>query len=990
MRTLLFQDPGFPGYRFSCRLPGAKAVGARELAQALRDGADVLVNLHGEYFPEEAAEALVDFLSCGGGLVNLFAPPMQRMVAPDGRVGRRRLSWLRKLKIHAVYDVPLADSLAEGYQVNPDCPAAEVLLPFLPMEGCMAMCPTPTTTKYVDREWGSPGAMDLRVTPLIEGVDQEGVMGAAPVVCYEHQAGDFAGGRWVFVNQEVRPGCDVALAALAEFAAAGEQRVSVTPVFASYAEGEAVRLRVQAQSARKETSWQLCVRVRRDAQEMACLHLQVEGGRALFTEELALPGSFPPGQYTLETDCASDDGERRGLLQGFCVRDDALLSSLPPLRCEGEQFSLGEGWEPIVGSTYMSTSVSRAFLHQPNPGEWLRDMRRMRAQGIRWIRTGLWCHARSYMLEDGFVEERMLRAMDAYLQCAAAAGLHVTFNFFTFCPVDWEGSHPYLDRRALEAQKRFLLTLARRHRHTTHVDWDLMNEPYWSDHPQGRKPWDDLERQAFARAMKERYGDGFTMRDTLDLTTQEPEGMTLPTREQINFDVLDVDSGKIGLIWQDYLRFTQETFRGWVREMAGCLKAVNPDWLVVFGQDEALPGRRPCPINYRHELDYGAIHSWSGVDTIAWNIMFSKVWGVPHLAQETGLFYTENPDGFPRYTERESMQLMQRKLAYAYGLGCAGVLQWLWNTNIYLRSANEAHIGACRADGSMKIEGRLFKRFARMFEAAAGRFDAHQEVPEIAVVYPFSNDFSNRAFAQRATQMACDVLLYELCQGFVPVSEYDLEVLREARPRLIIVPSPESMEQQAAETLLKMAEEIGAAVLWTGPMGLDEHFQQVPDGDEGMIRPLRRYETLRLDDDNWVQRFDGGLASTAFAQDTGSGLRRKSLGEGYLLHTGIPVELGVRMEPVAALYRHAMEIAGVRRALEVEGGEGMFVHVLRWSRASLYTIMNESGDGRKAMLRDPRHGGCYEVSLPRGESEMWIADEKGSMISWLNGMVRKV
>lgn len=43
--------------------------------------------------------------------------------------------------------------------------------------------------------------------------------------------------------------------------------------------------------------------------------------------------------------------------------DDALLSGLPPLRCEGEQFSLGDGYAPIVGSTYMSTSVSRDFLH---------------------------------------------------------------------------------------------------------------------------------------------------------------------------------------------------------------------------------------------------------------------------------------------------------------------------------------------------------------------------------------------------------------------------------------------------------------------------------------------------------------------------------------------------------------------------------------------------------------------------------------------------
>ncbi len=983
MKLLLFQDPAFPGYRFSSTIAATRTVDAAALPAALAEDWDVLINMHGEYFPDAAAPALVNYLTRGGGLVNLFAPPLTRLVAADGRIGRKRLTWLRKLLIHCTYDVALADTDVVRYQANPARPGVEALLPFLPVMDCVSLLPMPTTTKYVVHEWGSPGAMDVRVTPLVQGLNERGEPYASPVVLMEHAAGTYAGGRWIFVNQDVHSGCEAALEALASLAAKGERRIMLQPLVASYDEGEKVRLRLQAQSSRYETEWTMHLRVMSGQQ---CLHeesMQIYGGHELSQRYVDLPGAYPPGHYMLLADCVSKDGERQQVRQGFCVRDDAMLCKLPRLRADGELFRFGTHRKPIMGSTYMSSSVGRAFLHMPNPGEWLEDMRDMRAQGIEWIRTGLWCHAREYMLDDGCVEERLLRSLDAFLQCAATAGLYVTFTFFTFCPVNWEGTHPYLDRRAVEAQKRFIRTLVSRHSATTNVDWDLINEPYWHDHPQGRLPEDHTEQAAFTRWLEAHYRDAFDLNDALDTAWPEASAVPLPRRENINFDVLDIDTCKNGLIWQDYKRFSQEAFRAWVREMRDCIRQLSSEAAVAFGQDEGLRGQRPSPINYRLDVDYTTIHNWSDNDHIAWNIVFSRAWGLPHVAQEVGLFYTENPDGFPRYTERESMLLMQRKFAYAFGLGCAGVLQWLWNTNIYLRSANEAHIGIVRADGSRKPEGLLFRRFAAFFARAEDCFQDQMETPPIAVVFPFTNDFSNRNFAQRGTVMAAEVLLEELHQPFVPVSEYDLEVLAEARPRLVIVPSPHHMDRQAAQRLVALTQKLSAVLLWTGPMGLDEHFQ--PVDVQGRLRPLRRFERLGIQSP-YCLRFEGGLASTAFVEEP-SGIQKFAIGGGMLLHTGIPVELGAEREPVVALYEMACRKAGIACRLAIDGGDGVFIHAVSRQQSVMYTAVNESGGLRKVTIRDLFRQRRFSVTLQPGESEMWIDENERGMVSSLNELV---
>jgi len=167
-------------------------------------------------------------------------------------------------------------------------------------------------------------------------------------------------------------------------------------------------------------------------------------------------------------------------------------------------------------------------------------------------------------------------------------------------------------------------------------------------------------------------------------------------------------------------------------------------------------------------------------------------------------------------------------------------------------------------------------------------------------------------------------------------------------------------------------------------MGLDEHFQ--PVDMQGRLRPLRRFERLDIQKPHCL-RFEGGLASMAFAEEPG-GMREIALGDGTLLHTGIPVELGAEREPVAALYEMACRRAGVARRLAVDEGDGVFIHAVGRHQSVMYTAVNESGGLRQATIHDLFRRRRFAVTLQPGESEMWIDENERGLVSSLNGLVK--
>lgn len=1003
-RILIFADEGFPGYRKTgiVAWEGAVVCTAEELSAELLKDYDVFVNLHGSHFPLDAVNEYYGFLKSGKGYVQCFGTPLEYLYAydMDSRsyvCGNRQMSYFRELNIHSVMDVCQRD--VTGFRVNPENEIAKELASVLTTEDTLNFVLHTTKNAYVEAEWGSIGSMDTYIRPLVQGINQKGQAISSPIVLMENRAGAFAGSRWIFVNTTLTgEGYEKAaelLAPLAHFAACGHRELMVKPSFAMYEQGEKPFVAVSAQNFQRKSDWNVTMTVRKDEKEVMKKEVVLKG--AGYPSQLNVPVEIEtePGIYQVVTEWISEDGEKQRIFQGFCVRDEAALASAAPMRCSKDYFIIDGKMQAVVGTTYMSGEVSRSYLQLPNVSNWLNDMQEMKRVGINWLRTGIWCNHRRFMLDDGHFDEHILRSIDAFVQTAATVGLHVTFTFFTFVPEAFEGSHPYLDRRSVEAQKRFIAKVVERHTKTTNIDWDLINEPFTSDHPsQTKKASDILEDQDFRKYMEAKYGDINKMLWDLDgNVTKVPsfDALALPLEQNINFLHTDMALGKNGIIWIDYIKYRMEMFKRWMLEMKEMIQEIAPGQLVTVGQDEALAAQRPTPLLYGKNLDYNTQHSWWLLDDLVWDTQFSKVDGIPTVVQETGIMYVEAPNGMPRRTEEELAKILRRKFAYSYGTKCAGAIHWIWNTNYFMNNANESNIGAIRCDKSRKPEFMVYEQFSSFLKHAEGIISDIRDTDKTAVIFPYSNDFSNRKFAYHATTHLTRLLAYNLKVPFTGIGEYDLQPLREHAFSVVFVPAAHHFDTGQFLELMEIAEEKGFTVVFTGPISYDEHFKKTDRANalvgDTALYGLDRYEEVVYGDENYLFSFGNTYAAKAFREEgkTG-GCTVKQLGKGRLIWFSVPLELCNETEQLAELYRKILEEASVKVPFEVsaEGANAkllsaLFITKTEWENGSLYTLVNESSKNLPITLKDAATAQEYKVTVPAEDVALFLTDADGAM-----------
>ncbi|GBG08801.1 putative glycoside hydrolase [Paenibacillus agaridevorans] len=466
----------------------------------------------------------------------------------------------------------------------------------------------------------------------------------------------------------------------------------------------------------------------------------------------------------------------------------------------------------------------------------------------------------------------------------------------------------------------------------------------------------------------------------------------------------DMHKAKKGGKWLDYVLFSMDMHNVWASQLYEAIKEVCPDHMVTVGQDEALGAQRPSPFFYEDAADYTTVHSWWLNDHLLWDGVFAKTANKPNLVQETGIMYVETPDGRAKRSEEELRSILERKYAYAFAAGGAGAIQWIWNTNFYMDNANESHIGALRADGTEKPEADVSYDFGRFMEGIRDLF-VEREAEEIAVVFPYSNDFSNRKLAFDATTKAARVLGYRLNAPFRGVGEYRLDDLRIRPAKLIIVPSPHNFDDEAFANLVAIAADTGATLLWTGPIGLDPYWRQAKRLPE-LLGELR-HENIRREERLWLNETAGSgldavspvelsfgarriaetLKETTLREDgpaDGDRLVEAAIGAGTLLWSPIPVELNERSESVERLYRHAMEKAGVSEDLIwLESGElpGVYGRKLRFGGGTLFTFVSECGFDAGITVKDPASGTVYAFELPRERSVLFAADGNGELLA---------
>lgn len=901
------------------------------------DRHDVFVMPYGSAFPKEAWPALQRYLGGAGNWVNVGGAPCS---VPVERVADAWHAREREVTYHKQLGITLACSVSAAavteWRPNDALPWTAPLAADVAASAIWETYWRLSSVADTPDESGSAGPREAVVQPLVWGLDAMGRAIAAPFLVVDRLEREFAGGRWVLATGDgaVTP---AALRILVEAAALGARQLIVRPSFACYRGAERPSVSIayhgfpRAGAAALAASCRIAVFDERGT-ELARVAVAVGGTEAdasgVSNLGAGLPDPLAPGLYRLEAVLTVPGAEPLELRQttGFWVWDEKLLAGGWPLRAGPYALTRGGEPFPVTGTTYMASDVHRKFLLQPNPWLWDRDFAQMKRAGVNLVRTGIWTGWKALMPQVGKLDEEACRALDAYLLTARRHDVPVIFTLFAFLPETWGGENPYLDPAAVAAQRAFVSLIARRYAGMNDLLWDLINEPSFcnKDHLWSCRPnYDRFERAAWAAWLEERHPGR--------------PAAELPRLEDFGEGDNAVDRPTLVL---EYRLFAQAMFQRWVREMRAALRAAAKSrQLVTVGQDEA--GTRDSPNNLllAPDLDFTCVHTWWLNDALVWDEVLTKAPGRTNLVEETGVMFAAHPPGVEARWEEYARNLLERKMAVALGPGGAGFVEWVWNSNCYMPSDNEAAIGLLRADGTAKPELEALRGVAA-FAAEARRHLVGREDERVLLVVPHSNMFSPRNSATDATKRAVRAMQYGCRMGLSAVSEFAATPGMRVPP-LVLVPCPGVLRRQAWDAIRAWARR-GSAVLVTGPLEMLERL-----GARGSVGP--------------------------------SAAVRLPVGRGEILWSPRSVELAKDDAATIELYRWALGRARVEPAFTVEGADAsVLVHAAAYHSAMLFTLVSE---GPRTSVFHLRHGGRdFEVALPAERAALLLVSRRDGRV----------
>ena len=969
--------PGFPSVDIApVNLEAALGGFDVEMVAEVKPGAyDVLVTPYGSAFPVSAWPAIVEYLKRGGNWLNLGGVPFAVPVVREGREWKqeiRQTAYHKELAITQAFEVPGVRIKAwqAGGAVDPSAFQAEAVFEFYVRL---------TSARDHPDEIGSAGMREAVMQALLYGLNSRGTRVAAPFVQIDRLEGTFAGGRWVLASLRgsLEP---AAIRTLVQIAAEGASEFEVSPSFACYYGEErpsfTVRLKRPKGVTRPEPA-EIAVCRSGAGSQPAAASQAVLTGTVLAIGEAQISAGLSPGSYRVEARSGSLRAET-----GFVVAAAPGASVGAPLTCNRDYFLRDDRPFVLTGTTYMAADAQRKFLLEPNPAVWDRDFARMKGAGVDVVRTGIWTGWKTIMPEIGRVNEGCLRALETFVTIAARHDIAVIFNVFAFLPEMWGGVNPYLDPRAVEAQKEFVFALAERCRGANHLSWDLINEPEFCSPAhrfECRPNYDEYERAAWLEWLKQRYPDEAKLREMWGLTPLDP--IDLPALEDFSDQNIFERTHPLPVL--DYHLFAQDMFNRWVREISSSIRAAgNPHQLITVGQDEGGLSVQPSPLFHDRVVDFTCVHNWWLNDDLLWDSLLTKSPSKPNLVEESGIMFYETMRRTPGRTEEQARDLLERKMAFAMGANGAGFIQWLWNINAYIPDDNEASIGFFRADGTAKPEFDAFLGMAA-FWREHGRLLVGRELEDVLMIVPQSHLFSVRDIASVATKRAVRVMHYECLTPMRAAGEYALE--REFVPaRLIVLPCPQVFSTAAWEVLLGAVRN-GAILLITGVIDRDEHWIAVDRsglfGVRTGVEPAAQEETLRIAGADWQIGFHGDVfqrieKAVVEGEEIATG-RTVSLGKGKLIWCPLPLETSNESAPIAALYRHALQQAGIRPIFSVEPVDpAILIRPSVFAQCVLYTLISESGQQKQIRLTHGENGAKIDLTLPPGRAAHVILDRK--------------
>jgi hypothetical protein len=964
---VVFFEPGFPA--------ADTAAPAREALQALLPGdsfaetaqlparlarARLLILPYGSAFPEPAWESIHSFLARGGNLLVLGGKPFARAAFRDGSGWQLRVEsgrYPRELLIDQYQTTPGSAGL--DLETNPDRPVA--IGPFAWTRAFSPLVHLSARDLYA-RD-GSTGALDARLDTLAWG-SRAGRRLASPIIQIDHLQTRFAGGRWIFLAAELPDLAQAPVAALAAVAARGSEDFSVRPRMPLYRPKEMVELDLHWKGAPGSK-----------ATVEVTVHPQA-GGPPLVQLEARVPARRPvtfhapaaTGLFAIEARLRVGGESRAVYRSGFWMRDRDWLRSGPKLTVDEDYFQIDGRPVAVVGTTYMASDVQRLYFQHPNVLVWDRDMAALAADGLNMLRTGWWTGWDKICDPHGRPTPRTLRTIEAYLMTARRHGLPVQFTFFAFLPEVLGGQSPYLDPKALAAQRALVGAVSRELHDVPFLAWDIINEPsfskrLWSDRPAG----DAFELAAWNAWLGRRHPDRAALARAWDVPVGAlPKPIPLPT--DAAFDPRAAYSGHGSLAIHDFHRFAQETFAGWLGQLRDTIRATGSSQLITVGQDEGGFLGRLSPVYFGAAVDFTTNHSWWQNDALLWDSLIARQPGKPMLIQETGYQRELTLDQAARRDPRGEADLVACKIAASFIQG-AGALQWLWHTNAFMTAGNEVSIGAIRADGTEKPEAAVVRDFAR-FAAALGPHLRAPERPPVAIVTSEAAQLSVlRDLQVQAQQAAVRALVRDNHQPAFVLAESQLAAL--GSPRLVVLPSAQALTEAGWRALLAHVEG-GGSLLITGAVERDEHWHlagRMAGLVDARIEPLvHREQPLRLGPAPLVASFSAkaqGLLEAVRFPD-GASLKEIARGKGRIFWAALPVELAEGGEAARALYAHVLGRVGPAPPCEGTLPEGVVVYPTLFADAVLYVIISERADDVDLSLVDRATRARLALRLPAG------------------------
>jgi Cellulase (glycosyl hydrolase family 5) len=1014
-KTVVFWQPGFPSAdspapeesSLRAAFPDADFADAEQLGAALvATNTNLLVMPYGSAWPEADWDAILHYLDGGGNLLALGGKSFTRAAYQDASGWHLRTASVAQsleLFIHDYQETPGSDTTA--FTPNPD------VFPALPAFGWKRAFSPVIRLSVVDGDTtgGHTGYEDMDLTTLAWG-EREGHKLAAPVLEVDHNTHRFVGGRWILVACE--PDANFfsntkLLTMLADLAVRNGDRFTLRPRVPLFVAGEPIALHFERRGPEQEIG----------AADQLHIRVTDEDGKVLEDQTTPTAPSIDlnaevatgRGFHTVEATLLRNGEPLRVYRSGFWMRDWNYLLSGPKLTVGPDYFQLDGKPLPVVGTTYMSGDMDRMYLMHPNAYVWENDMAQIHGAGLNMIRTGLWTAWKPELGPDGAMSEDALRTVEAFLMCARHNGLPVQFNLFAFYPDTWGGRNGYLDPVALAAETIYAQSLVSKFHDVPFLAWDLINEPsanknLWRTLPD----YDPFEQAAWKQWLAERYPDrakylhdiaepslGIGRKLQSDPTAQPPaqaaqDPLALPPDAAFNADA--VRSGFNPLKDYDYALFTQWVFDNWVKQMRAMIRSTGSTQLITVGQDEGGVAGRLSPAFYSPDIDFTADHTWWDYDAILWASLAPKFPGKPLLIQETGEQRRLTMDDHLRLSAEEESWQLQRKIAISFAQG-AGALEWVWNVNAYMANDNEIPIGVIRPDGTEKPEAEVLAAFAAFANKSPQSFTKIVP-PDVTMVTSQTLLYSVLGGLAWDTQKKA--LRTLACYDHMPVRMLTENRLAElGSPKLVILPSPQGFSQPAWDQLMDYVSR-GGTLLITGPVNRDEHWQPVdrltPLGIKADVVPLvvRGSALIFPDGRSFVLGFPAGVQQSetwTMRFEDGKLIEVVPHGSGRILWAEDPVEFAEGYDAAAALYRWALDQAGVKPPFQEK--QPLSPDVLAFPTAlddgQLYSFSNESDRYQQVDFVDARTGAHVQFVLPSQRGAALLLDLHGQMLARIGG-----